>query len=629
MTADWIGAAAADARHRLHSDLHPRFGPKGWEEFSARFDANHERLFRLLHALYGERYDFAWTLSAMAEVAANGYLDRPGRLRRIDRELPTWLDDADSFWGMTYLDRYAGEVSKLVDRLPHLRALGISHLHLLPPYATPEGRNDGGYAVSDYRSLRADLGSMKQLRKAIKKLRQEGIGVVLDLICNHTSSEHPWALAASQGDPHFRDFYFMFPDRRVPDQISSHLRSIFPDRGGDAFTWHEGSQSWIWTTFYPFQWDLNYRDPHVLAAMAVEMLFIANLGVSAIRMDATPFMWKEPGTSCENLPQAHQLLQVLRIVADLACPSVQFLSEAIVAPDEVTAFVNPIECRLGYNPLLMTSVWDALATNDVRFLEIALGERFRLPPGCSWLTYLRSHDDIGWGFDDGDAVRIGVDPRLHRQYLNSFYSGEFPGSFARGELFQLNHETGDARISGSLASLAGLESALEEMDPGAIDTAVNRIICSWAVILMAGGIPLIFLGDETAPVSDHTYKADPDLADDNRWSHRRGFSIERFEEASFETGPEASVLSGIVSLLNLRRTLAIPTSVSPEPLATGDRGTIGFKRGPITLVANLSRNPAVIDPPEQIFDVVREEPWEGNVLAPYEFRILAAGTLSP
>ena len=623
MTVDWIPAAATDAHRRLRSELESRFGPKQWAEFSARLDANHTRLFRLLHALYGQRYDFAWTLSAMVGVAATGYLERPSRLRKLDREVPAWLDDPDTFWGMTYLDRYAGQAASLIERLPHLQALGISHLHLLPPYATPEGANDGGYAVSDYRSLRPGLGSIAQLRKAIKGLRKEGIGVVLDLICNHTSSEHPWARAAADGDPDYRDFYFMFSDRQTPDRISPHLRAIFPDRGGDAFTWHEGAQSWVWTTFYPFQWDLNYRNPAVLAAMAAEMLFIANLGVTAIRLDATPFMWKEPGTSCENLPQTHQLLQILRIIADLACPSVQFLSEAIVAPDEVAAFVNPAECRLGYNPLLMTSVWDALATDDVRFLEIALGERFRLPPGCAWLTYLRSHDDIGWGFDDGDALRIGVDPRLHRQYLNAFYSGQFPGSFARGELFQANSQTGDARISGSLASLAGLELGLEEIDPDAVDTAVNRILCSWAVILMAGGLPLILLGDETAPVSDHTYKADPDLEPDNRWSHRRGFSIERFEAALTEGGPEGSVLSGIRRLFDLRRALGIPPSVVPELFATGDRGTVGFTRGSITVLANLSRNPAVIDPPTSRFDLIREEPWEGNVLAPYEYRILS------
>ncbi|MGH8957700.1 MAG: alpha-amylase family glycosyl hydrolase, partial [Acidimicrobiia bacterium] len=259
MPDDWIPAAAIEALRRLHADLQPRFGRKGWAEFSARLGENHERLFRLIHALYGQRYDFAWTLSALIDVAATGYLGRPGRLRKLDRKFPTWLDDPNTFWGMTYLDRYAGEAANLVDRLPHLRALGISHLHLLPPYATPQGPNDGGYAVSDYRLLRSGLGSMAQMRKAIKNLQKEGVGVVLDLICNHTSSEHPWAVAAAEGDPDYRDFYFMFSDREIPDQISPQLRSIFPDRGGDAFTWQEGPQAWVWTTFHPFQWDLNYR----------------------------------------------------------------------------------------------------------------------------------------------------------------------------------------------------------------------------------------------------------------------------------------------------------------------------------------------------------------------------------
>ncbi|HEX2420456.1 MAG TPA: alpha-amylase family glycosyl hydrolase, partial [Acidimicrobiia bacterium] len=258
---DWIQAAAADALRHLHADLRPRFGKKGWAEFSSRLDVLGERLFRLLHSLYGQRFDFAWTLSEIVDVAATGYLERPARFRKHDRKSPDWLDDPATLWGMTYLDLYAGEAANLSHRVPHLQALGVTHLHLLPPYATLQGHNDGGYAVSDYRSLRPGLGSMGQMRKAIKGLRKEGIGVVLDLVCNHTSSEHQWAKAAAAGDPAYRDFYFMFENREVPDQISPFLRSIFPERGGDAFTWQEGAQSWVWTTFFPFQWDLNYRNP--------------------------------------------------------------------------------------------------------------------------------------------------------------------------------------------------------------------------------------------------------------------------------------------------------------------------------------------------------------------------------
>jgi amylosucrase len=341
--------------------------------------------------------------------------------------------------------------------------------------------------------------------------------------------------------------------------------------------------------------------------MAGEMLFIANLGVAAIRMDATPFLWKEPGTTSENRPEAHLVLQALRLIADLACPSVVFLSEAIVHPDDVASYVNHAECQLGYNPLLMTAVWDALATNDVRFLAKALESRFELPAGGHWLTYLRSHDDIGWGFADEDALQMAVDPALHRRFLNEFYAGKFPGSFARGELFQHHPPTGDARISGSLASLAGLEAALLEIDPKQTELAVGRILAAFAVVLFTAGIPLIMIGDETATLSDHGYRGDPELAGDNRWSHRHRFSPETFSEASAGSGPDGRVLSGLQALLELRR------SLPPFP-----------RTGSVTVLVNLSDRLALIERPQASYDVMRQEKWEASVLGPYEFRILAA-----
>ncbi len=622
---DWIPQACGQALDRLGIGLEPRFTKKEWKEFSTRLANRFDELFRLTHRLYGQRFDFAWTLSELVEVAADGYLERKGRLKHRDRQPVSWIEDPATTWGMAYLDRYAKDAEGLTKRLPHLQSLGITHLHLLPPYLVPEGANDGGYAVSDYRTLRPDLGTMKDLRRAIRALEEAGIGVVLDLICNHTSSDHRWAQAARAGNPEFVDFYFFFPDRSTPDALSPQLRSIFPDRGGDAFTWNKNadSGSWVWTTFYPFQWDLNYRNPRVLAAMSREMLFLANLGLAAIRMDATPFMWKEAGTASENRPEAHVLLRIMRILADLACPSVQFLSEAIVHPDQVKEFVNPGECQLGYNPLLMSSLWDALATGDVRFLDIALGERSQLPSGCSWLTYLRSHDDVGWGFADEDAHALGVDPVLHRKYLNAFYSGAFPGSFARGQLFQENPLTGDARISGTLASLAGLEQATENLDSVEVDAAVARILAAWAIALTAGGLPLISFGDETAVLSDYSYLADPHLAGDNRWSHRRGFEPKRWKTAVNGEGAEGQVYLGLIRLLELRRSFDLTNTVPPQPFETGDRGTVGFHRGPITVLANLGRQPAVINTPERRFDLYRGEPWESNHLAPSEFRILS------
>jgi amylosucrase len=620
---DWISESAGEAWARLAETVRPRFTTSEWTEFSSRADTSWEQLFRLAHRLYGWRYDFAWTLSELLDVAATGYLDRARRLRKVDRmaSATAWLDSQDTLWAMTYLDLYAGQARSLPDRLDHLHTLGVTHLHLLPPYAVPDGPNDGGYAVSDYRSLRPDLGTMKDLRRSIDALRRDGVGVVLDLVCNHTASDHAWAQAAVAGEPRYRDFYFFFEDRTVPDSISPHLRPIFPERGGDAFTWLPPAQRWVWTTFHDYQWDLNYRNPRVLAAMAGEMLFIANLGVAAIRMDATPFLWKEAGTSSENRPEAHILLQILRLIADLACPSVVFLSEAIVHPDDVASYVNSEECRLGYNPLLMTAVWDALATDDVRFLVEALGPRFRLPVGGQWLTYLRSHDDIGWGFADEDAYRMWVDPKLHRRYLNDFYSGNFPGSFARGELFQHHRPTGDARISGSLASLAGLEAALVKIDPQQIDVAVDRILAAFVVVLFTPGIPLLMLGDEIAAISDHSYRANPAHASDNRWSHRHRFSAEEFAAAIGGSGPGGRVLTGLRSLLDLRKSL--PPLTAPTPFPTGHRGTIAFEAGTIKVVINLSRSSAILDTSISGWDLLRQEEWSNPVLAPYEYRIIS------
>ena len=629
-----MGPGAAEARLRLADRLRSRFKKGNWRTFSDRLEAHFETLFRQLHALYGWRYDFAWILDEVMDAVATGYQQRPRRLRRLDRHAPAgvqpWVDDQKTIWAMAYLDRFAGTIAGLEGRLDHLHNLGVTHLHLMPPYQVPPGNHDGGYAVSDYRRLRPDLGTMEELIEMVKTLRHHGIGLVLDLICNHTAADHPWARAAAAGDTKYSGFYFIYPDRTVPDQYAPHLRGIFPDRGGDAFTWHPEVQggSWVWTTFYPFQWDLNYQNPAVLAAMCGEMLFLANLGVAAIRMDATPFLWKQPGTSCENLPEAHRVLAIMRTVADIAAPSVEFLSEAIVHPDDVARYVNPAECRLGYNPLLMSSVWEALATRDTRLLRIALSQRFSLPPECSWLTYLRSHDDIGWGFADEDAHQIGVDPAAHRAYLNAYYSGEVEGSCSRGAIFQANPQTGDARISGTLASLAGLEAAVEAMDPGLTDLAIRRILAAFSVVLAAGGIPLIFMGDTIATLNDHSYLADSISAGDNRWMHRPPFDPHRQERAAQGVGPEGAVYQGILRLLQNRRQLDdVHPTVPPVVVDPGDLGVVAFRRGGYLFVTNLTDRPAIIDRPSlglgALTDLDSGDTWDGPVLGPYEYHWLA------
>jgi amylosucrase len=366
----------------------------------------------------------------------------------------------------------------------------------------------------------ARLGTMADLRRLAQALRAAGISLVLDFVFNHTSDEHRWAEAAQAGDPNYQDYYFLFPDRTWPDAYDRTLREIFPDKHPGSFTFRPDLGQWVWTTFNAFQWDLNYANPAVFRDMAAEMLFLANVGVEVLRLDALAFTWKKLGTDSENLPQAHLLVQAFNALLRIAAPALLFKSEAIVHPDEVIKYISREECQLSYNPLLMALLWNSLATREVRLLRHSMGKRFALPEGCAWVNYVRSHDDIGWTFDDGDAAALGINGYDHRRFLNAFYTGRFAGSFARGLPFQENPRTGDARIAGTLASLAGLEDAVQQQNGEAIELAVRRICLLHAIILSIGGIPLIYLGDEVGQRNDYGYRHDPSKADDSRWVHR-------------------------------------------------------------------------------------------------------------
>jgi len=366
--------------------------------------------------------------------------------------------------GVIYVDRYATDLRGVSARIPYFQELGLTYLHLMPLFLAPEENSDGGYAVSSYREVNPALGTMEQLASLAAELRDNGIALVLDFILNHTSNEHQWAQRALAGDPTFESFYWVFPDRTMPDQYEQHVREIFPDDHPGSFVpMPDDSGRWVWATFHTFQWDLNYANPAVLAAMVGEMLFLANQGVDILRMDAVAFIWKRLGTACENLPEAHVLIQLFTAALRVAAPAVMFKSEAIVHPDQVVEYISVDKCRISYNPLQMALIWNSLATRDGRMLQQALDRRHTLPAGTAWVNYVRSHDDIGWTFADEDAAELGISGFDHRRFLNSFFVNRFAGSFARGIPFQDNPKTGDCRISGTTASLAGVEAG----DPGA------------------------------------------------------------------------------------------------------------------------------------------------------------------
>jgi glycosidase len=583
----WLERNAERSLQRLRPRLDARFAsfassvPDEWRAFTHRLEANFDRLFRLLLRLYGNQYDFFYHLEELSAIMAQAWMDRPQELKALDaaRETdPLWFQSNQMLGGVCYVDLFAGDLQGIRAKIPYFKELGLTYLHLMPLFKVPKGENDGGYAVSSYREVNPALGTLEQLTDLTTELRHEGISLALDFVFNHTSDEHEWAARAKAGDPDYQEFYRVFPDRQMPDAYEQYLREIFPGEHPGAFTYFPEMHRWVWTTFHSNQWDLNYANPVVFNRMAAEMLALANLGVEVLRLDAVAFIWKQLGTGCENLPEAHLLIQAFNAVARIVTPALIFKSEAIVHPDDVVKYIRPDECQISYNPLLMALLWNSLATRQVQLLNVALRERSRLPAGCAWVNYVRCHDDIGWTFSDEDAARLNINGFDHRQFLNAFYTGRFPGSFARGLPFQENPKTGDCRISGSCASLAGLEKALKEETNVEVDLAIRRIVLIHSVILTVGGIPLIYLGDEVGTLNDYKYREDVSKASDSRWVHRPAIDWEKMACRNDETTPEGRIYKRLHQLIEIRKTQTAFAGTDMQVMNMGNDQVLGYVR---------------------------------------------------
>ncbi|MBL0381866.1 MAG: alpha-glucosidase C-terminal domain-containing protein [Desulfofustis sp. PB-SRB1] len=572
-----------------------------WRTFRERVEYHFPALFSLLVNIYGNRYDFFYYIQELMHLAARMWLARNAELKGLDASRKTdatWFQANRLIGAMCYVDRFAGDLAGLRRQIPYLSELGVNYLHLMPLFKTPAGDNDGGYAISSYREVDPRLGDMAELEELATELRHRGISLVLDFVFNHTANDHLWARLALAGDPDYQDFYRMFADRTIPDEYEKHLMSIFPDDHPGCFIYQSRIRKWVWATFNNYQWDLNYENPEVFNSMCEEMLFLANTGVEVLRLDAVAFIWKEKGTTCQNLPQAHAIIQAFNRVAAISAPALVFKSEAIVHPDEVVKYIDPGECRLSYNPQLMALLWEALATREVRLLHHALAKRFALPAQCGWVNYIRSHDDIGWTFSDDDARRLGLDPAAHRRFLNDFFTGAYTGSFASGESFQEDRITGDARIAGTAASLCGLEKAVQADDEEAVELAVRRILLMHGVIFTIGGIPLIYLGDEIGMLNDHDYGAEADHTGDSRWLHRPRFDWERSALRHDQNSPPGRIYHGLLKLIQLRQQHPVFSRSDTEIVDPGNPHVLGYFRHHDEQTALVLANFA--DTPQQI-----------------------------
>lgn len=575
-----------------------------WEGFEARLEENFPNLFSRLLTLYGHHFDFYYHLECLLETMASAWLDRPADWKAVDvqREAnPRWYQSGHLIGAMAYVDLFAGDFKGLENRIPYLKELGITYLHLMPIYKTPEGDDDGGYAVSSYREMDNELGTLDEFVSLAGELRSQGISLVLDFVFNHTSDEHEWAKRAIDGDEQYQDFYLMFDSRTEVEEYQQNLRAIFPDERPGSFTYHNRLKKWIWTTFHSYQWDLNYRNPEVFNAMVGEMLFLANIGVEVLRMDAVPFIWKQKGTNCENLAEAHTLIEAFNAISRIVTPSMVFKSEAIVAPDEISKYISTDQCQISYNPLLMSLLWESVATRSAKLLRYSMEKRFAINQGCAWLNYIRSHDDIGWGFDNADAVAMDLNPGDHRRFLTDFFVGKHESSYAEGELFQEDPITGDARVVGTTASLCGLGRAIAMGDDEERELSVRRILLMHGVTFTIGGIPLIYLGEEIGSLNDSGYRDEFEKADDSRWFHRSKFDWEKAALRTDADSVEYQIYQGFLKLIQLRLNNAALARgetqiVDPE----NDHVFAYFRTSPeqnILCLANVSDRPQVVKAP--------------------------------
>jgi amylosucrase len=542
----------------------------------------------LLTGLTGAYPDHAPEMAnRLVEIAAQNFQQRPTDLRLLDLRRhadPQWYQHQQMLGYATYADLFAGDLKGVADRVDYLVDLGVTYLHLMPLLKPRPGQNDGGYAVMDYRAVRSDLGSIDDLRELATVLRSHGISLTLDLVLNHVAAEHQWAKNARTGDPFYRQYFHMFADRELPDAYERTLPEVFPDFAPGNFSYDQESHSWVWTTFNTWQWDLNWHNPEVFYEFADLILWLANLGVECLRLDAIAFIFKRMGTNCQNQPEVHAITQALRTVARIAAPALIFKAEAIVGPADLAPYLGVGKhagkvSDLAYQNSLMVQIWSALAAKDTRLFCAAMNRFPAKPPTTVWGTYLRCHDDIGWAIDDGDAASVGLNGYEHRRFLADYYAGLYPMSDARGLVFQENLLTGDRRISGTAASLAGIEAALISGDDIHLDLAIRRYVLAHCLVLGFGGLPLIYMGDELGLRNYYDFVEEPDHADDNRWVHRPPMPWDLADRRHIEGSVEHRVWHRLRHVITVRSSLpSLDASVESEILDPVNPAVLVFLR---------------------------------------------------
>lgn len=575
---------------------------------------------RTLKSLYGDTPGFATWLNSIETLVADAVAARRPDLRTWDETHAGWWRRPSNVGYSTYVDRFGGTLSGVARRLDYLQNLGVTYLHLLPLMKPRAGENDGGYAVADFEDVNPALGTLPDFIELMDRARAREVHIVTDLVCNHVADDHRWALAARAGDARYRAFFHILEDKAGVEAWEAVLPEVFPDSAPGNFTWSDEIGAWVWTSFYPYQWDLNYANPDVFRAMTSTLLNLANLGVSGFRLDSTGFLWKEAGTTCRNLPQVHQILAVWRALLTMVAPGVVLKAEAIDRLEEVLPYFGEPErpeCDLAYSNGVMAGAWTSLALGTARPVRALIRAASARPPQAAWVNYVRCHDDI---------ILSGLAPHVSKADQREAAArliGGGPGGFGRGRVFQVFD--GVPSLNGMAASLCGTETGA---------SGLARLTLLYGLCFALDGTPVIYMGDEVGLENDDSYRDDPARAGEGRWLQRPGMDWSLASEASQGFGASARLYAAMTRFARMRA--RYPGFADPSPArvdADQPDAVLSLRRGrgadTVQILANFGDSPsrARVGLEPSWTDLLSDERGKADsiVLQPYELKWLAVG----
>ena len=543
--------------------------------FEMRLNKHYDELKWLYSELYPDKEVY---FDKLIKHLKKAYVQRDEYLHDLDTQREHEADcyTKRNFVSMAmYVHCFSGTLKNFAKRLPYLAESNINCVHLKGIIKSLKDKNDGEFAISDFKAIEKSIGDVKDLAKLSEKCHKKDIDVCVDLVLNHTSDEHDWAMRMCDGESEYEDKYYVYKRENLPEIIKEDGKRVETVAGN--FTYVKAIDKYVMSTFHEYTWDLNYHNPEVFNEMAENLLFLANTGVDIVRLDYMAYIWKQKDNAHHNLPQVHTILRMLRLISEIVCPSVILLGEVAISPDRLAPYFGSAEkpeCHLIYDASTMAVIWHSVATGNVALLKHQFDMLASLPKNEVLQNSLRDSDEIKWVLDFDFLAKQGMQKTPHQQFLNNYFAGEFDGSFALGKKYEAEGNADKVHVCGTVASLCGIEYYDKQKDKAKMQLAIDLDIMLHALMLSQSGIPTICSGDEVGQCSDFKFKKD-----DLSYLKRDKFNWHKAGRRKTEKAMQANIYQSLVKLTSIRNDYAVfAQNAKVKTLLTWDEATLAIVR---------------------------------------------------